>query len=211
MNSVVEETISLTFLPTGEIENSPASMQNLEAANTLLAESISLIRRYTGIPILDIWHLINWFVVSYYWILLADFGQTAPAYYDYSLLQLPDFNYPIPYTSINNIFVNDTLFTIYSTYLRDVIFPCLREREAGILLLPEFLPLDDNNTLAPTSRSFLRSYSCVARQLKGVISVAILIVIADYTFIAGGYSLLLWAVGSWAKYKSSEGEPPGSP
>jgi hypothetical protein len=183
-------------------------MQNLEMANSLLAESISLIRTYTGIPILDLWQLINWIMVSYYWILLADFGQTAPTYYQYSLLELPDFNYPIPYTSRNNIFVNDTLFNIYSTYLRDVIFPYIRTREAGILLLPEFLPLGGNNTLEPTPKSFLRSYSCVIRQLKGAVSVAILILIADYTFIAGGYSLLLWGVGSWAKYKRSEGEPP---
>jgi len=199
-----ETQIPITYLPTGEIDATLTSSQNLASANTLLAPTIALIREAVGDPTFDVWPLFNWILVSYYWVFLYDFGLIAPTYYNYTSAALPNFTDPIYYSPRNNIFVNDTLFNIYSSYLFDTIVPFLRSSDPN-LVVPEFLPVSQENSLQPISQSILRSYSCVERQMKGWVSATISVLVADYAFIVGAYNLILWGAGWWMKNKKQGG------
>ena len=204
VGSITEEFIPITFLPSGDYQTLTPS-QNLEQANKILAQTITLVRAATGDPNFDFWQLMNWAMVSYYWIFLADFGQIQPMYYDYTSSGLPNFSSPVPYPSTNNIFVNNTLFTIYAEYLANTVFPFLHKIDTG-LVLPNFLALDENNSLKPLPMTFLRSYSCTERQLKGWLSATISVLTTDYAFIVGGYKLVVWIAGKWCRSKHKEGK-----
>jgi hypothetical protein len=199
VGAFIENLIPITFLPTGEIDQS-ASAQSLVAANALLASSVNALRTEIGDPEFDIWKLLNWIIVSYYWIFLYDFGQTSPTYYNFTsdAINLAE---PVFYSSTNNIFVNSTLFSIYSSYLTDLlsIVPGLAR--------PEFLPLDSKNSLQLTATTFLRSYSCTQRQFQPFINAAVSVLVADYVFIAGGYSLVVTVARWWQKRRTIEGIP----
>ena len=49
-NSMFETQIPITYLPTGDIDTTLTSSQNLASANTLLAPTITLIREVVGDP-----------------------------------------------------------------------------------------------------------------------------------------------------------------
>jgi hypothetical protein len=123
---------------------------------------------------------------------LYDFGQTGPTYYNFTPEGFPNFTAPVSYSSTNNIFINNTLFNIYSRYINDTIVPLLAQQAFAA---QGFLPLDSNNSLKPTPTAFLRSYSCVQKQLKGWVSVFISVLVADFAFITGGYTLVLLVAG----------------
>lgn len=182
--------IPISFLPTGEIDTNHTSLADFHKANALLAPTASYMASITKNTAFDLWKLINWVFVSYYWIFLADLGQTATTVYPQAL----NYDNSVQYSSENNIFVNETLFEIYSSYLKESILPLLRLMRPG-LTLPEFLPLDDNNRLQPIDISLLRSYSCLERQLKGWASATISILVADYALIAGPYKLFIFVAG----------------
>jgi hypothetical protein len=191
-----ESVLSITFLPTGEISGS-TSTQDLTIATNLLAPTINAVRSITGDSQFNIdqfFQLFNWITISYYWILLYDLGQTAPTYYGYTQSGV-DFSSPIFYPSTNNIFVNDSLFNIYSSYLTNTIIPVLSHYDVN--LPTDFLPVGSNNTLQPSSTTFLRSYSCLQKQIKGALSATVSVIVADYAFIAGAYSLVVFCVGWW--------------
>jgi hypothetical protein len=202
---MMESIIPITFLPTGEIDNS-TSTQNLTAANNLLAQTINLGRSVTGDPRFDIYRFFNWLYVSSYWILLYDFGETAPTYYNLTSSGTADLSSPLFYPSTNNIFVNQSLFSIYSSYLKNTIVPFLIQLN-DIDPIPEFLPLDVNNTLQPINMSFVRSYSCLQRQIKGGLSAVVSIMVADYVFIMGAYRFFVASTGWWNR-KSKKGTFP---
>ena len=206
VGSITEEFIPITFLPTGDYKTLTPP-QTLTQANTILAQTISLVRSATGDPDFDFWQLINWAMTSFYWIVLADFGQIQPMYYNYTSSNLPNFTSPVPYPSKNNIFVNNTLFTIYADYFASTIFPFLHQFDTS-LVLPDFLALDENNSLKPLPMTFLRSYSCTERQLKGWLSATISVLTTDYAFIVGGYKLVVWIAGKWRKNRDKEGKSP---
>jgi len=103
----------------------------------------------------------NWLVISYYWTVLLNLGQLGPTTYANGSVFYPEFTQPISYPFANNIFVNETLFRIYTTYLSDVILPLL-----NITANIEWLPLTSTNRLQPATRTFQRSYSCQVRTLK---------------------------------------------
>ena len=79
--------------------------------------------------------------------------------------------------------------------------PFVNQQQSLAIHNPNFLPLDTNNSLKPNPTSFLRSYSCVQRQWKGWVTVIILVIVADYTFIMGGYTLVLLVAGWLQKHK----------
>ena len=202
--TITEEFIPITFLPTGDYKTLTPP-QTLTQANTVLAQTIALIRSVTGDPNFDFWQLMNWAVISYYWIFLADFGQIQPIYYNYTSSGLPNLTSPVLYSSKNNIFVNNTLFTIYADYFANTIFPFLHQFDTS-LVLPDFLALDENNSLKPLPMTFLRSYSCTERQLKGWLSATISVLTTDYAFIVGAYKLVVWIAGKWRKNRDKEGK-----
>jgi hypothetical protein len=104
---------------------------------------------------------------------------------------LPDFSNPTSYPDTNNIFVNNTLFQIYSTYLRETLSPLLN------LSVPEFLPLNETNRFYPNEVTFLRSYDCQVRNLKPGIVFSVFAV--DFAFASGAYTLVLLIAGIYEK------------
>jgi len=165
------------------------------------------LRSVSNEPTFDIWKLINWLVVSYYWLFLTDFGQVSAVGYipDYNYLWGFDFSRPVNFTSEYNIFINQTLFDIYSSYFRNTLYPVLSAIETSLRPLPDFSTLDGNNQLKPVDTAFLRSYSCAERRLKPALEAAVSILVADYALIIGGYTLVMFLAGIMQKHKFKDG------
>jgi hypothetical protein len=150
----------------------------------------------SGDPKFDFWKF-RIVVVSYFWLFLYDFGQTNLTCYnlgDDGLSQA--LSAPVFYSSANNIFVNSTLFSIYSSYLTDIL---------------SLVPVDSNSSLQPTATVFLRSYSCVERQLQPWTNAVISVLVADYFFITGGYHLVPTVATWWQKRRNAEGKSTTDP
>jgi len=76
------QTGSITFLLTGQVK-SASPPEFYDRVNTILAPTISTIQSLAtaaNISNFNFWELMNWVFVSQYWLLLLDFGQSAPAY-----------------------------------------------------------------------------------------------------------------------------------
>ena len=100
---LIEVNSYITFLANGSIDKNRTLQADLDRANSFLSPAISNLHVQLNLTSFDFWEVINWLYVSYYWIVLADFGQTAPTiYYDNNTLAAQ-------LTSTNNIFVNPTL------------------------------------------------------------------------------------------------------
>jgi hypothetical protein len=159
-------------------------------------------RLLTGDPEFDIWKFMNWIVVSYYWLLLSDFGQTNTTYYNFTdAAGIPNASAPLFYSSTNNIFVNGTLFTIYSSYLASLL--SLLPTQSRL----DFLPVDGNNSLQPTAAPFVASYYCTQKRFQYWINAVIAVLVADYVLIFGGYKLLVTLASWWQRRRSTEGKP----
>jgi hypothetical protein len=193
INETVDKYLPIVFLPTGEIDFSRTQTADFAAANSLLAPTFSLLRAQAGSAQLNPWKFINWLFVSVYWTTLNEFGHTSPTPYvflDTRAGSHPDFSRPIQFLPINNIFVNTTLFDIYSSYLRDTILPLLNYSSL------EFAGLDSVNRLEQTERTFLRSYSCVQRTKKANITFIFSVFAVVYAFVSGGYTLVMLVAGA---------------
>src|SRR5438552_8184223 len=94
-------------------DHSRTRTADLNTANIILAPSISQLQLLTGTHAsFDFWKFINWIFVINHWLLLFDFGQLVPTYSDISL----DFDTSSQlktFTSANNIFINNTLFSVF--------------------------------------------------------------------------------------------------
>ena len=194
------------------VTNTPASTSwklylTYTSQNTteILEPTAAVLKLYS--PTIDIWRLINWVFVSFYWIILYDFGQVGPTMYPYSGYTVPGspiavINTSIPatfYPPINNIFVNNTLFEIYSDYMRNTLLPIAN------VSLPEFSPLDSSNRLDPAQAQFLRTYNCLRRQSKGALSGIISVLAANYALFFGACSLFLLIAG-WIQRRRPRGK-----
>jgi len=154
-----ERRHSVTFFPNGTIDFTRTSRTQHEIVSAILQPVSMTLQLVLDRPF-DIWRLINWMVVSLYWIFLADLGQTSPITY----------NVGGGYRTLSdtyNIFVNSTLFGDYESFLREIIVPLLRYN------LPEFEEIGDNNRLNMMDVTFVRSYSCFERRLKHPLSVLV--------------------------------------
>lgn len=199
-NNGIETPYYVTFLPTSDVV--PSS--DFDTINKTLEQTISLVHAATNGTI-NFWKLVNWVWVSYYWVFLYNFGAIAPMTYKFLNRPLgtefigfgyPDFTQPSPYNSINNIFLNETLFEIYSDYLNSTLVPVYNSLMKSNVSLPPFLPINGSNRLQPLPVSLKTTYSCTERQLRGWVSVAIGILVADYAFITGAFTLFIW-IGKW--------------
>jgi hypothetical protein len=201
-------TAMINFLPTGEIDLVGTSPGDLLAVDEILLPAIRALQDVsvvTGLD-LDIWKIINWFVVSSYWTILADLGQISPTTYtplSSPLYNRDDLSTAIRHPSTNNIFVNETLFNIYSDYLINSILPLLNitAPRAG------FAPLDDQNRLISQDTTFKRSYSCTVRKWKSPLPAIVSILVAEYAFLRGAYSLFIFLAAWYQKRKMREGIP----
>lgn len=187
--------INITFLPSGEIDFSRTSSSNLSMANDILSPTISLLQKAasaSGIE-LDFWRLINWLIVVAYWNVLVDFGVYSPTNYprDNSLSGL-DFSSATLLPSKNNIFLNSTLYDIYTQYMLETVMPLLDlAPPAGAII-----PLDDENKLVHQEIAFAKSYFCSVRQPKPPLVAIVSILVGEYAFIHGAYRIFIF-LATW--------------
>lgn len=140
----------------------------------------------------------NWMFVSHYWMLLLDFGQVSPSTFDYNSLGV-FVNYgPIRYPTTYNIFVNESLFEIYSSYLRDTILPLFGYQ------LPQFDALNSTNHMNESEVSLKLLYSCTDLQLKSSEGLVISVIVADWAMITSVYAIALF-MGAWWMQRDDEG------
>jgi hypothetical protein len=183
--------LNIAFLPTGSVDKEKTEDIDLALANSLLNSTISLLGFNGNTD--EFWRLLNWVVVSHYWIFLGSLGQVVPTtYVPTENWVYPDFSQPTAYPSTYNIFVNNTLFQIYSAYLRETIMPLL-----GFALASPFQPLSETNHLNPSMSTFLRSYTCQFPKLKGGWIFSVFAV--DFAFISGAYKLAMFLAERWEK------------
>jgi hypothetical protein len=201
-----EIPIPIVFLPTGEIDFTRTNPNDYLLANNILRPTITLLQAATN-PTFDIWRLLNWVFVSFYWTILADLGQIAPTTYnltnfvDWSPVGAANTSQPQQFfPSTNNIFVNETLFEIYSEYLRNTLLPLF-----PVLDVPAFNSLNNGNQLTAVDTQFIRSYSCWQRQLKGPLSAIISVLASDYALFFGPYYFYLWFYGWINKRRDANG------
>ena len=147
---------------------------------------------------LDFWDILNWIFVSQYWISLYDLGQIADFSDDYSL----DSNSNI----FNNIFINDTLFEIYSSVLNDILIPYYYDWFIDYLPIPSFLPLNDTNRLFSVPTTLSQTYSCSERKMKPWFTAFISVFAADYALIGTAYKILIFITGYFQQRKDEGGE-----
>lgn len=193
------QTGTITFLPTGQVESSsPPGFY--DRVNTLLAPTISSIQsRATAVNIsnFNFWELMNWVFVSQYWLLLLDFGQRAPATFQYDASgDLLSYG-PVKYSAETNIFVNETLFDSYNSYLRSTIFPLFDYAAA------EFLPLNDTNRLQVNSTTLKYLYTCTDLKLKAPLSLIVSVIVADWGLISPAFSIFFFLLGVWKLRKAN--------
>lgn len=175
---------------------------NLTTANQVLASTIQTIEDFAievNIENFDFWELINWLFVSHYWLVLLDFGQLSPTIFLYNENGVLINDDPVRYPSTYNIFVNETLFKIYSAYLLKVIIPLFR------YTFPEFNSLNDINRINGSDVSLEMLYSCTDLQLKSMGNLAISVIVADWAFISSFYTLIL-LVGGWMEERKNPGD-----
>lgn len=82
--------------------------------------------------------------------------------------------------------------------MEEFILPIFLNNQLGPNIL-NFPPLNDTNRLQQTGVLFLKSYSCVERQLKGWVSVIISVIAANYALISVPYTILIWTAGRFQK------------
>jgi len=204
-NSTAENFVDglITILPTGQVESSiPTDFY--DEVNILLAPTISRIQSLAtaaNISNFNFWELMNWVFVSQYWLLLVDFGQSAPATFQYddagNLLSYG----PVRYSAENNIFVNETLFHSYNSYLRSTILPLFNYTVA------EFLPLNDTNRLQlqPNTTTLKYLYTCTDLKLKTPLSLIVSVIVADWGLISPAFSIFFFLLGAWKLRKANYG------
>ena len=191
INALDKNYTYITFLRNGSIDWTQTAASDFDYANTLLAPAISSLPLQAGVKF-DFWELTNWLFVSYYWIALADLGQISPVTVT---------NYPVQtlLPSTNNIFINQTIFDIYASYLRNTVAPLLNISAHG-WTPQDFDPLNSTNRLQAIDMEFIRSYQCLERHLKAPISFVISLIVADHVLIMLPYSLIIWVAAAMQKH-----------
>jgi hypothetical protein len=197
-DALFEHRIPIAFLPTGEIDLAHTAPDNLTRANDLLAPTVQLIQEILQVTAFDIWRFFNWVFVINYWALLADLGQIAPTAYDVTIPNSPQ---PVPFPSTNNIFVNATLFQIYSAYFNTTLSPLVQSASGPH---PPPVELNDETRLEPIQTTLLRSYTCTWRRIKSPLNLIISVIVADYALIVGAYTVVRLITG-WLQRRKDDG------
>lgn len=197
------ETGTLNFLPTGKV-GSASSITFYDNVNNILAPTINetqSLATAANITNFDFWELMNWIFISQYWLILSDFGQIAPATFQYDELGVTVGYGPVRYSAENNIFVNGTLFDYYNSYLRSTIFPLFG------YTLAEFLPLNDTNRLHATTTTLKYLYTCSDLKLKTPLSLIVSVIVADWGLISPAISIVFFLLGVWKLRNVNYGIP----
>ena len=171
----------IVFLPTGEMER----VINITFIDETLAPTINAMTSQAlanGVKDLDFWRLINWMFVVHYWCILLDFSQLNPTIFAVNgsssayIINVPPNQLP----PTNNIFVNSTLFQIYSEYLYDTILPFYGFSQSRF---PPMAPLAPENKMNTSSITLTVLYTCTDLALKSGLNLVIAVLVADWAFI----------------------------
>ena len=136
-----------------------------------------------------------------YWLLLLDFGQIAPSTFNYDDKgNRLDYG-PVRHSAQNNIFVNETLFDQYNSYLRHTILPLFG------YTLAEFLPLNNTNRMNETTVSLKMLYTCSDIRLKDSAGLIISVIVADWGMISSVLALGLVLLAAWRLRQEEDGSP----
>lgn len=205
-NSTTPQILHIAYLATGELDHANTKDTDLATANAILkplTDPLKLLALTTGMD-LDIWRILNFIWVGIYWSVLLDLGQISPVTYSQQPTQAfytDDFSQIRSYAPTNNIFYNDTLFTIYSTYLLKTFVPLMN----ATVPAAGFAPLTETNRINATETSFKRSYTCTVRRWKAPLTAVVSILVAQYTLIRVGYSIIMFVATWYQKRKIVEG------
>ena len=185
-NQSTENIATIFYLPNGSVDMTLTDRDEFETVNMLLQDTIASV-----LPA-DIWELINWMFVAQYWTLLYSVGQTQPTTYerDYSLFPTASsFSNPISYPNNYNIFVNETLFEIYYSYMATIVLPLLGygQTYSG--------PIVFSGVLEPLSVQLMAGYTCTQLEPRPWLTIVILFIMAEYATIKGAYELVTLVVG----------------
>jgi len=158
--------IPIVFLPTGEIDFTRTSADNLSIVNAILSPTISLLQDMASESDveLDFWRLINWLYVESYWIMLTAFGQYSPTIYDNTPDSLaPNFSTALSYPPTNNIFVNNTLYEIYSEFTLNTVLPLVGMHPLSARVAPLVREMTSHST-----KPFAASMSFIVQSLNQI-------------------------------------------
>lgn len=202
--------LAIRYLSNGDIDRIRTSNTTLATLNWLFEPAIALYRNVASrqgiMP--DFWKFMNWIVVSWYWILLLELGQTQPTMYPpvtnvpFPELYTGDFSRTIFFEPTNNIFMNASLFDIYSTYLSNTILP--------LVGLPSFRfdPLTEENKLNVATTTIVHSYTCQVRQLKEPVTAFFAVITTIYVFTTGPFHLIIFIATLFKTRRNEQGFPP---
>jgi len=169
---ILQDTDFVTINSTGQVQTTGT---NFGSSLNFIAGTNFYLGSY------DQWYAyIGRLMLTRYWLHLADLGQISET----GVVNQSDPN--DPRSAINNIFVNEALYYNYIAYLQ---------------LLMNGSPFDETPfaPLQTVDTNFLQNYNCQKRQLKSPLSLIISVIAADYAFIVGGYSLIIWIAGTIQK------------
>jgi hypothetical protein len=105
-----------------------------------------------------------------------------------------------------NIFLNQTIYDNYNSFLRDVVVPFFN---GSSNYDPNFfnpLPLNGTNRLQATPIPLQTTYLCSQRQLKGWATVFISVIAADSALIMTAYSFFIFIAGYFQKRRDKSGQ-----
>ena len=147
-----------------------------------------------------VWEYVGRNFCILYCLFLADFGRTAVSNPLFGTVTQPAVS-----NTIANIFVDQVLYENYLEYLRnlesDSFYIQLTNASSPVIPSTTFTPLQPVNT------TFRQTYSCQQRQLKSGANFLISVIAADYAFIVGGYSLIIWIAGAIQKRRKDGSKP----
>jgi hypothetical protein len=103
------------------------------------------------------------------------------------------------YGDTYNIFMNETLYSNYLEYFSSSSNYSDYFLNLNAQLKSSFTPLQ------PVETTFLQSYSCQQRQLKSGVSLLLALITADYPFIVGGFTLVIWLAATFWHQRQKDG------
>jgi hypothetical protein len=200
-----ENDAYITFLSNGSIDMTRTLQSDIDHVNSLLSPAISSLRVQLSQTPFDFWELINWLFVSYYWTVLSDLGQINPTIYPTT------FDAPATLPPTNNIFINQTLFDIYTSYLQNTVLPLLNNSQIiqSLPPLPQFMNLSNNNSLQRVNSAFIRDYPCLQRQRKPWLNFIISVIAADYAMFMTLYKIAMILGERFQKWRQGDDESDG--
>jgi hypothetical protein len=197
--TLVETFADVVFLPTGDIDSKYTNLTAFAVVEEILSPTISSIislAEKAKIPDFNFWKLMNWMFVSHYWTILLDFGQVSSAVTNGSTIA----SEPVLYPTTNNIFVNETLFELYSAYLSNTVLPLLENQ------LPQFASLNQTNVMNASDITLKLLYSCTDLRLKSSGGLVVSVMVASWAFVTSLYAILV-GIGSKWELRKEDGRP----